>query len=438
MPSHNPDRNRTGPHAPARPDDPTGTATGPAPPARIGRYEVRQVLGEGAFGRVYRGFDPELHRNVAIKVPHPHVLNAGFRERFVREARATATIHHPNVCPIHDVGTAGDVPYIVMHFVHGGTLSGLLERRKGPFPPRQAAAIARKLALGVAAAHAKGVIHRDLKPQNALWDEANREVLVTDFGLARLAGEAQLSRTGDILGTPAYMAPEQARGLQAEVGPLSDVYSLGVILYRLLTGELPFQGSTLEVLAQAQFTDPRPPSQVLPGLGPALDAICLKAMAKAAADRPPSARAFADALTQTLGLTGAELWELSDLGGGAAGEPARSPSPLPAPPRSGAAAPTHGGPSGTTATRIGGGSYRSRTRAAPTDSAAQSFEATPAADVPRRQRRGWGSWLLIRFGVLAGLAAAVAAVDPKLVLPVLLIAAIGYVAIHFALANADE
>jgi TPR repeat protein/serine/threonine protein kinase len=269
-------------------------------PARVGRYVVRAVLGEGAFGRVYHAFDPQLHRDVAVKVPHPGALTPGLRERFLREARATATVRHPNVCPIHDVGTDGDLPYLVMHFIPGGTLAGLLARRPAPFPPATAAAVVRKLALGVAAAHAKGVLHRDLKPANVLWDAANREVLVTDFGLARVGGEAPLSRTGDILGTPAYMSPEQGRGRPDEVGPPTDVYSLGVILYRLLTGAVPFQGSVMEVLAQAQFNDPAPPSAVRPGLDPAIDAICLKAMARKPADRYASANEFAGALADYL------------------------------------------------------------------------------------------------------------------------------------------
>jgi serine/threonine protein kinase len=303
----NADSNQTGPHLPLPgPNEDTGGALPPgrglAPPGhpgRIGRFEVRAVLGSGAFGQVYRGFDPGLRRDVAIKVPHRERLTPQFRERFLREARATATIHHPNVCPVHEVGADGELPFIVMHFVPGPTLAGLLERRGSPFPPRQAALVVRKLALGVAAAHDKGVIHRDLKPQNVLWDEASREVLVTDFGLARI-GDTEMTAEGITLGTPAYMAPEQARGRQTEVGPLSDVYSLGVILYRVVTGVLPFQGSTLEVMAQAQFAEPLPPSAVRPGLDPQLDAICLKAMAKKPGDRFASARELAAVLTSYL------------------------------------------------------------------------------------------------------------------------------------------
>jgi serine/threonine protein kinase len=152
-------------HAPALPatDEPTGDAlpsgarlSPPDHPARIDRFEVPAVLGSGTFGRVYHGLDPELHRDVAIKVPRPERLPPEFRERFIREARATATIHHPNVWAVHDVGPDGDVPFIVMHFVPGPTLAGLLARRQSPVPPRQAAAVVRKLALGVVAAHDRG------------------------------------------------------------------------------------------------------------------------------------------------------------------------------------------------------------------------------------------------------------------------------------------
>jgi tRNA A-37 threonylcarbamoyl transferase component Bud32 len=265
-------------------------------PSRVGRYEVRERLGAGAFGCVYRAFDPELKREVAIKVPRKDALTPELRERFLREAHAAAAIHHPNVCPIYDVGTDGDLPFMVMRFVPGGTLDGVLKRRKKPFEARESAVIVRKIALGVAAAHAKGVLHRDLKPANALWDDVEREVLVTDFGLARVSGEVQLSQTGQILGTPAYMSPEQARARPDEVGPLTDVYSLGVILYRLTTGRMPFEGSLHEVLGQVIFAVPRPPSEVRPGLDPWVDALCTTAMAKAVDKRYESAKAFADAL----------------------------------------------------------------------------------------------------------------------------------------------
>ncbi|MFM8271618.1 MAG: serine/threonine-protein kinase, partial [Gemmata sp.] len=254
-PARRPEPDRTGAHEPgpaggevAAGRDPTSTvktdarpgAAGAAP-ARIGRFEIKAVLGEGAFGVVYRGFDAELGRDVAIKVPRGNTAAPGFKDNFLREARAAAALHHPNICPVYQAGADGDVPFLVMHFVSGPTLASLIEKRKGPFPIEQAAVVVRKLALGVAAAHARDVIHRDLKPANVLVDEVRREVLITDFGVARVGNTGE-SVDGEVVGTPAYMSPEQARGLKDKVGKHSDVYSLGVILYRLLTGRVPFTG----------------------------------------------------------------------------------------------------------------------------------------------------------------------------------------------------
>jgi hypothetical protein len=263
-------------------------------PARIGKFAVQRLLGSGAFGSVYLATDTDLGRQVAIKVPRAEGLTPATRDRFLREARASATIHHPNVCPVHDVGVQGEVPYIVMHYVPGGTLEGYLDRQ-GVLPPTQAVALAQKLALGVAAAHEHGVVHRDLKPQNVLFDPAKMLAVITDFGLA-ITGDEGRAADGSVAGTPAYMSPEQAKGKVSAVGPLSDVYSLGVILFRMLTGVVPFEGPVRAVLA-AHVVAPVPtPSAVRPGLDKRLDAIVLKAMAKSPADRYPSAKAFADAL----------------------------------------------------------------------------------------------------------------------------------------------
>ena len=228
---------------------------------RIGRFQVRKLLGEGAFAFVYLAFDPELEREVAIKVPKAEGLTPEAQDVFLRENRLAAIIQHPNICPVYEVGTDAGVPYIVMRVVPN-TLAGLLKRLAAPMPARNAVAITRKLALGLVAAHAQKVIHRDLKPANVLYDEANREVLIADFGLARFTDQGTAASNGVPKGTPAYMAPEQARGLMKEVGPLSDVYALGVILYELLTGRVPFTGSVWEVMRDHCETPPVPPSVV--------------------------------------------------------------------------------------------------------------------------------------------------------------------------------
>ena len=302
MPDATPDKTKRAPRLTAS-VPPASTAANWAPdrstkeiPLRIGRYELRAVLGEGAFGRVYRGYDTELHREVAIKVPHGVGASGEFRERFLREARAAAAVNHPNVCPIHDVGCDGDVLFLVMRFVPGGTLAGLLKSRGKPFAPRDAAAVVRKIALGVAAAHASDVIHRDLKPANVLWDDAGREVLVTDFGLARIGDETRLTVQGTVMGTPLYMAPEQITGDTAAIGPLADVYALGVILFEMLTGATPFRGTMNEIIGQKLAGDITLPSTVYSGIEPAMDALCLKAMGRSPESRFASAKELANAL----------------------------------------------------------------------------------------------------------------------------------------------
>lgn len=286
-----------------------GDATTPsiAPPTpqkvtRIGRFEVVKLLGTGAFGRVYHARDPELRRDVAIKMPRLETLTPEFRERFLREARAAATIRHPNVCPVYDVVAGEDVPYIVMGFIPGKTLAEVIANRNGPFPAKQAAGVVRRLALALEAAHQQGIIHRDLKPSNILVDSDRKDVIVTDFGLAKLVGDMDAAATkhGDVLGTPAYMSPEQARGEIDKIGPQADIYSLGVILYEMLTGEVPFKGTVTEVIGQLLTTPPRPLSKLCPQVDPQLDAICQLAMSKDLTERFATARELAHVLGEYL------------------------------------------------------------------------------------------------------------------------------------------
>ena len=294
---------------PARAEEPPTAAHVPAPdlPDRIGRYEIRRLLGRGGMGAVYLAHDPELDRPVALKVPRLSGPDA--EERFLREARAAAAVSHPNLCPVHDAGRADGVLYLAMAYVPGPTLTQGL-RENGPLPPAQAAAVAVAIARGMAEAHRHGIIHRDLKPGNVLLDRRG-EPVVTDFGLARRAGtrdaavdpattaahDPRLTQAGVLMGTPAYMPPEQARGEVEKVGPASDVYALGAILFELLTGRPPFQADTIPELVRKIESEPAPaPSAVRAGIPARLDAVVQRALAKDPADRFESMEAFADAL----------------------------------------------------------------------------------------------------------------------------------------------
>jgi hypothetical protein len=258
-------------------------------------------LGKGGMGAVYLAHDTQLDRPVALKVPtFAADDDSQVLERFYREARAAATVFHPNVCPVHDVGEIDGVPYLTMGYIEGKPLGEFVAGCKG-LTPRQAAALVRKVALALAEAHKRGVIHRDLKPANIMIDRRGEPVLM-DFGLARRArpGDVRLTQQGATMGTPAYMPPEQASGDLSAVGPASDVYSLGVILYELLARRLPFTGDLMAMLSRVLLDDPPPPSQFCPGLDPELEGICLKAMAKKPRDRYPSMTAFAAALQDYL------------------------------------------------------------------------------------------------------------------------------------------
>ncbi|MFO0917136.1 MAG: bifunctional serine/threonine-protein kinase/formylglycine-generating enzyme family protein [Planctomycetaceae bacterium] len=294
-------------------------------PAMMGRYRVEKELGRGAMGAVYLARDMDLDRPVALKLPHfSSQDNPDLISRFLREARSAAMLAHPNICRVYDVSEHQGTRYIAMEFIDGRPLSAYV--RGGSIQARQAASITRKLALGLAEAHKQGIIHRDLKPDNILINK-NGEPILTDFGLARetTRGNATATQDGAILGSPAYMPPEQAAGNLSSMGPSSDVYSLGVVLYEMLTGKVPFRGSVVEVLAQVLMKAPKPVRELRPEVDPAIAAICEKMMAKKAVDRYQSMAEVAAALAdwikspqksapaqEALSQTGAEL--LSTLG----------------------------------------------------------------------------------------------------------------------------
>jgi serine/threonine protein kinase len=262
---------------------------------KIGRFEIRRQLGEGSFGAVYLAYDPDLDREVALKIPGG--MTPASRAEFLKEARAAAKIMHPNVCQVFEVSKTDDnPPFIVSRFVGGGTLADYIRKANGNLPVADALKIAGKIASGLSSAHLKGIVHRDLKPGNILYDEESDDFLITDFGLAKVIANASQS-SGGVKGTPLYMSPEQfGDGHKAgDVGLLSDVYSLGVILYELLTGEPPFAaGPPLAVMFAHIQTQPTPPSQKRANLGTRYDALCLKSLAKNAHERFPTVKEFGD------------------------------------------------------------------------------------------------------------------------------------------------
>lgn len=260
-------------------------------------YAMLAELGRGGMGVVYKADQLKLKRQVALKM----ILNATHvrpeqRERFQREAEAVAQLQHPNIVQVFEIGEHDGSPYFSMEFIQGGSLSERL--RRGPLASAEAAKLVETLARAVQHAHQKGVIHRDLKPANVLLTEEGLPK-ITDFGLAkRLEGaDHGQTRSGDVLGTPSYMAPEQAEGKIAQIGPPSDVYALGAILYETVAGRPPFKGDSLmTTLHQVLHDEPAPPSRYRPGLDRDLETICLKALAKAPKQRYASALALAQDL----------------------------------------------------------------------------------------------------------------------------------------------
>lgn len=259
-----------------------------------GRYHLLERLGDGSTATTYLAEDDVLGRRVAVKLfRSEYLVDSRDRARFEREARAAAAVSHPNVVQVFDVGQEGDTRYLVMEWVDGTDLKRLI-REQAPLPADDAVRIALDLLRGLAAIHRAGIIHRDVKPQNVLIDRAGRAKLA-DFGIARTVRDTGLTETGSVIGTAAYMAPEQATG--RPVSPATDLYAAGVILYEVLTGRLPFSGENpLEVLYQHVHTSPVPPRRHNPAISPALEAVVLRALAKSPEERFRSAEAMAAAL----------------------------------------------------------------------------------------------------------------------------------------------
>lgn len=260
------------------------------------RYELERKIGEGGMARVYLGRDTRLNRPIAIKVLHPHYgSDSNFLARFHHEAQAAANLRHPNVVDVYDVGQDGEVHYIVMEYVPGQDLKAII-LKQGPLPVDRAVVVARAVADGLEAAHRVGLIHRDIKPQNIIVGDQD-QVKITDFGIAKSGLSTSATETGVIFGTADYLSPEQARGQTAT--PASDVYALGVTLYEMLTGRLPFTGdNAVSVAMQHVSQEPPPPRMFNPRIPPQLEALVLQSLSKDPAQRPASAREFAQLLAR--------------------------------------------------------------------------------------------------------------------------------------------
>ncbi|HYA96716.1 MAG TPA: serine/threonine-protein kinase [Methylomirabilota bacterium] len=259
---------------------------------RVGRYEILEVIGKGASGRVARAHDPLIDRIVAIKLLPPEFSRGELREAFLKEARVAGRLSHPAVITLHDIGVdeATSTPYLVMEHVEGLPLDRVLAKGSIPFP--RACAWTAEIACALAAAHRTGVIHGDVKPANVLITEANR-VKLTDFGMARLSRRDSLDSS--LLGTPAYWSPEQIAGKPQDAR--SDIFSTGVVLYEMVAGQAPFQGESLQALCgQILSANPLRLSHLIPSLPGTLDAVVERCLAKQPAERFSDAEQLAEAL----------------------------------------------------------------------------------------------------------------------------------------------
>lgn len=263
---------------------------------KFGRFELRQIVGQGAFATVFQAYDPQLDRDIALKIPKQAVTGEPTEvARVLREARAAAQLRHPNIVAVHDAGEIDGTLFIATDFIKGKTLRECLEEGRD-FTILETVTLLRKLALALQAAHEKGVIHRDIKPGNVILDESG-EPHITDFGLARRETGDELETTeGTVLGTPSYMSPEQAAGDSRRASAASDIWALGVIMFELLTGRRPFFGSSEDVLHDVQHGVVPCLSDLKPSIPLGLDSICLRCLAKDPAKRYGSCQKLADDL----------------------------------------------------------------------------------------------------------------------------------------------
>ncbi len=263
-------------------------------PTKIGRYEIKGELGRGGMATVYRAYDPSFEREVAIKVlPRELMHDPQFRDRFRREIKTIASLEHPAIVPVYDVGEEDGEPYFVMRYMPGGSLTQWIE--KGKFSLEDAARIIERLSGALAYAHRNGLVHRDLKPDNILFDN-NGDPFISDFGVAKITDSTTNMTGSGIIGTPAYMSPEQAQG--EPVDNRSDIYGLGVIIFQMLSGHQPYEATTPMGVAVKHITDPVPEIlKMNPGLPKQTDTIIKTAMAKDPSLRYQTATELANALT---------------------------------------------------------------------------------------------------------------------------------------------
>ena len=272
----------------------------PAPrgetPAAFGRYQVVRALGSGGFGTVYLARDEELDRDVAIKVLNASSVSQSEIDQFLQEARRVARLRHSGIVAVHDVGVAHGQPYVVSEYLSGSSLSDWLKANRPSW--QEAARIVAAMADALGYAHAHLTVHRDIKPANIILTPDRRPVIV-DFGLSLDDTRSGGAEVGKIWGTPRYMAPEQVSGVAHRIDGRTDLYSLGVVLYEMLCGHVPFRSADLkELFRQVQHDEPQPPRQLVSDIPPALERVCLKALSKRMQDPHTTMSDFADAVRQ--------------------------------------------------------------------------------------------------------------------------------------------